>query len=429
MAMALLESLLREPAGRPVDPVSARAQAAARLLRDGLPDARDEAWKYTSLRALGQRRYVDGDSEAAMRTVDSSIVELPDIHGPRMVFVNGVFCADLSTRPTVTGLTLSTFAERPGELEAALQLDTDSLRSNAFERLNALLAADGPILHVDAGVDVTEPVHLVFVGAAAAADIAWQIRARIDLAAGAHLRVIEHHVAADAHAHFGNLVVACQVGEGAVLELVQIQCAAETSTLIRRDYYLLDRNARLSMHAVELGAQLTRHDLRIDLAGHGARVDSRGVFTLHGRQHGDTHLVVDHNAAGTISNIVWHGVADGRARGVFHGAITVAQGADGADAKLTNKNLLLSAQAEIDTQPALEICADEVKAAHGATVGQLDETALFYLRSRGIPEQAARSLLVAAFCRAVLADVPHSALLEHLQALLDSRLPAIGVDV
>jgi Fe-S cluster assembly protein SufD len=150
------------------------------------------------------------------------------------------------------------------------------------------------------------------------------------------------------------------------------------------------------------------------------------VFALRGRQHADTHLEVRHDARDTVSDVLWRGVADQRARGVFHGAITVAAGADGADANLSNKNLLLSPHAEIDTQPVLEIYADEVKAAHGATVGQLDERAMFYLRSRGIPPETARQLLIAAFCGAALREMPFAGLREHLDAMLASRLPRIG---
>jgi Fe-S cluster assembly protein SufD len=158
-------------------------------------------------------------------------------------------------------------------------------------------------------------------------------------------------------------------------------------------------------------------------AGPEARLVSRGTFALTGRQHADTHIEVRHLARDTACDIAWRGAADQRARGVFHGAITIEAGADGADAQLSNKNLLLSAQAEIDTQPVLVIHADEVKAAHGATVGQLDEQALFYLRTRGIPREAARRLLVTAFCGAMLDGIASEELRGHLGGLLALRLP------
>jgi Fe-S cluster assembly protein SufD len=152
---------------------------------------------------------------------------------------------------------------------------------------------------------------------------------------------------------------------------------------------------------------------------------ARGVFVVRGRQHIDVHLDVRHAARDTACDVVWRGVADQRARGILHGAITVATGADGADARLQTKNLLLSPHAEIDAQPVLEIYADEVKASHGATVGQLDERALFYLRSRGIPAAVARGLLIAGFCREVLADGGDTDLRARLEAALDERLPRL----
>jgi Fe-S cluster assembly protein SufD len=240
------------------------------------------------------------------------------------------------------------------------------------------------------------------------------------------LRVVEHHMAADAHAHLGNVVADYRLADEARLDLMQLQDAAEGAALIRRSDARLGRAARLRMHTVELGAQFMRHQLDIALAGRGARFESRGVFALHGRQHADTRMQVTHDARDTECDIGWRGVADQRSRGVFHGAITVAAGADGADARLSNKNLLLSAQAEIDTQPVLEIHADEVKAAHGATVGQLDPNALFYLRSRGIPEADARRLLTAAFCREIVAGVDDAALRTALDAALARALSRIG---
>lgn len=423
MASALLESLLAERAAEAPAP---RGEAIAALLRDGLPGARDEAWKYTSLRALEQRRYVDGDAAAAARPVDAGTFALPGIDGPRLVFVNGAFRADLSDRRATPGLTLATLAAQPEALASALQREsppTSDARVHAFVRLNTALVSDGALVQVDAGAHLAAPLHLVFIGAPADADLAWQARLRVEVGAGAALRLIEHHLGAGPHAHLGNLVADYALAANARLDLVQIQDAPESAVLIRRSTFHVEAEACLSAHAIEVGAQVTRHDFHVELAGRGARLASRGVFALHTRQHADMHLDVRHVARDTACDIRWRGVADQRARGVFHGAITIAAGADGADAQLSNKNLLLSPLAEIDTQPVLEIHADEVKAAHGATVGQLDERALFYLRSRGVPLDAARRILVAAFCSAVLADIAPAGLRERVDALLASRLP------
>jgi len=435
MASALLEALLDRQAlahaARPREPewlAAARRVAAESLAREGLPGPRGESWKYTNLRALEQRTPVVGDAGALSRSIDSAIFSLPGFQGSRLVFVNGQWREDLSHFVAEAGISISTLAAAdPEQLEpwrvVLAQQHTDS--AAAFARLNTALATDGAILRVEANAHVATPVHLVFIGAATERDIAWHLRALVELGAGASLRMIEHHVGIDANgvSQIGNLFANYALGRGAQLDLVQIQNGAAGATLIRRSECALAADATLTTHTLEIGAQLTRHDFDVDLAGDGARFVSRGVFALRGRQHADTHLDVRHAARNTISDVLWRGVADERARGVFHGAITVAAGADGADANLSNKNLLLSPNAEIDTQPVLEIYADEVKAAHGATVGQLDEQAMFYLRTRGLPPEAARHLLIGAFCATALSHVEPTELREHLAAMLDSRLP------
>ncbi len=418
MAEALLESLLE----RVPDAAAARATAAAALRRDGLPTTRDESWKYTGLRALGQRRFLAGDEDAGSRAIDASVFALPGIEGPRLVFVNGIYRSDLSSSTDVAGLALMPLSAHPAELIGLLHGDAGA-RADAFLRLNTALVTDGALVRVDAGARIDLPLHLVFIGAAAEADVAWQARLRVELGEGAALTLVEHHAGSGTHAHLGNFVADHVLAAGARLDLVQVQDAAPASTLIRRDVFHLERAALLSAHALELGAQTSRHDFRVDLAGREARLVSRGTFALTGRQHADTRIDVRHLARDAACDIAWRGAADQRARGVFHGAITIEAGADGADAQLSNKNLLLSAQAEIDTQPVLVIHADEVKAAHGATVGQLDERALFYLRSRGIPREAARRLLVSAFCGAVLDGIASQPLRAHLARLLTARLP------
>ena len=393
----------------------------------GLPDTRVEAWKYTALRALAQRRFANGDAQAAEREIDPALYALPGVDGPRLVFVNGVFRADLSAMDALpAGLQLQ-------PLSGALAADAEPLRftlsrhyrdpGDAFARINAASASDGVVLRVGAGVQVAAPVQLVFVGAQAPADIAWHVRNVIELAEGSALELVEQHVGNGTQAHLGTLVSDMELRAGAQLRHVLVQNATG-ATLMRRSSVRIHQRAHASMHLLELGGALVRHDVRVDLVGNGARFDGRGVFMPHGRQHMDTQLAIRHQALDTVSDAHWRGVASERGRGVFRGAVLVAPGADGSDANLTNKNLLLSDSAEIDTKPELEIYADEVKAAHGATVGQLDEQALFYLRSRGIGSGEARALLTSAFCRAVLGDMANAPLREHVGDMLLAHLPA-----
>jgi Fe-S cluster assembly protein SufD len=277
---------------------------------------------------------------------------------------------------------------------------------------------------VAAGAKIEQPVHLLFIGAPAEGALAWHVRHVIELGEGAELSLVEHHAATGAHQHLGTQVMDIVLRKAAQLRHVTLQNAAEESTLVRHDSVQLDAQAQAMLYVLELGGALVRHDLHATLAGDQSRLDTRGVFALQGRQHIDTQMAIRHQALNTTSESVWRGVADGRSRGVIRGAIVVAPGADGSDASLSSKNLLLSAQAEIDTKPELEIYADEVKAAHGATVGQLDERSLFYLRSRGIPLTEARSMLTAAFCRAVFESLPDERLRDHLYHQLMAHLPS-----
>ena len=403
-----------------------RTNALEQLARDGMPAARAEAWKYTNLRALGQRHYQRGDAEASTRAIDASLLVLPGVDGPRLVFVNGAFRADLSRIEPIEGLELASLSQLleadPDSLQGYLSRSFDDA-ADVFARLNTALAGDGPVIRVAAGHRDLPLVHLVTVGATAAAELAWQLRGIIEVGEGAALRVVEHHVGEPGQAHFGNVFNQIAIGPRARLDLLQVQNSTETASLTRRTEAMLAADAHLEMRSIEAGAQWMRHDLAVTLGGDRSCFVSRGVFALRGRQHADTRLNVRHAARDTACDIVWRGVADQRSRGVFHGAIAVNAGADGSDAQLSNKNLLLSAQAEIDTQPVLEIYADEVKAAHGATVGQLDDQALFYLRSRGLSADEARSLLTLAFCRIAFDSIENEALREHVDALLLDRLP------
>ena len=409
---------------------AARRQQLHAFLRQGLPDTRNEAWKYTALRALAQRVFDTGDADAGARRIPARALTLPGVDGPRLVFVNGVLRADLCDLHALPpGLSLQ-------PLSQALSADPTPLRffltrdwahaSDAFARLNAAFAADGAVLRVAAGKRIQPPVHLVHIGAQANTELAWHLRHIVELEAGASLSLIEHHIGAGEHAHLGTLVSDVVLRENAALDWLGLQDAAPAATLVRRDSLRLDAGARASVHALELGGAIVRHELSAQLSGEGAGLLTRGVFAPRGRQHLDTRLDIRHHAPRTHSDALWRGVAGQRGRGVFHGAIAVAAGADGTQASLNNKNLLLSPHAEIEHQPVLEIYADEVQAAHGATAGQLDPRSLFYLRTRGIPEVQARALLTLAFCQAVLDDLPNRALREHLNERLIKRLSSDG---
>jgi Fe-S cluster assembly protein SufD len=403
-----------------------RRAALDDALRDGLPGARSEAWKYTPLRALERRTFATAPAVAA--PVDAARVAA--IPAPRLVFVNGrvdpAHCDVAGLPPGASLLPLSRLLRDGAGRESNFLQRRFERPDEVFARLNAALAGEGAVLRIDSGVHVDVPVHLVFIGAPATEDLAWHVRHLVDLRAGAVATVVEHHLSAGDHAHFANGLAHVHLGTGARLVHARVQDEAARATLVSRTDAVLARDAEYVRADLELGGGLSRHELNVRLEGDGARLSANGVLLASGRRHLDTRLGIEHLARDTRCDLLWRGLAAGRGRSVFHGGIVIHPGADGSDAVLSNKNLLLDEGAEIDAQPVLEIHADEVKAAHGATVGQLDPTAMFYLRSRGLPEGDARRLLTAAFCHeAVVATDP--ALREPLGAALERALARLDL--
>ena len=401
----------------------ARRDAMEAALRDGLPHARSEAWKYTSLRTLERR----GFSPLALphAAIDTALVA--GIPAPRLVFANGRYDAELSDLSGLPeGARLLTMAEAladPDPRESNVLARSYDRADEVFARLNAALADDGAVLRVAEGVAVETPVHLVFIGLPAEGDLAWHSRHLVELRRGASATVIEHHVAGGEHAHLGNTVAHVHLAANATLRHARVQDESGRATLITRTDAVLARESSYRRLDLELGGALSRHELNVRLEGENAELVANGVLLASGRRHLDTRLGIVHIARDTRCELGWRGMAAGRGRAVFHGGIEIREGADGTDARLSNKNLLLSDTAEIDTQPVLVIHADEVTAAHGATVGQLDDSAMFYLRSRGLPEDEARALLTAAFVREPLVSVVGTpAMREMLEEWLDRAI-------
>lgn len=355
---------------------------------------REEAWRYSkmALRSLSQHEFVAADTRAQLPDELLAQFDWPQTRGRRIVMVNGAFS------------------------EAHSDLAKIGASVTAAESASNVWS-----IRIDGEID--EPMHVVYVSMPSAQPSRWQAHVDVTIANGRG-RLVEQFLGVPGANVLGSLHRRFDLAGATQLELVSLCDLPESVALYRFVDAHVGAKARLRTTHVLLGGRLQRLDFQVELAGEQARFESRGVFALRGRAHADTQLDVRHVARDTVCDIVWRGVADERARGIFHGAITVAAGADGSDAKLSNKNLLLSPQAEIDTQPVLEIYADEVKAAHGATVGQIDERALFYLRSRGIPLAEARRMMVTAFCREILDGIADADLRERLAQRMQAALPA-----
>lgn len=411
--VALLESLAAGFSGD-----AARQAALDAALHGGLPGPRSEAWKYTSLRALERRTFARADASV---TVDADA--FAHVPAPRVVFVNGRADAALSD---LTGLPASVTVRDRDADDLAFPALIDGRPGDAvFRHLNVALATVGVVIHAT-GAAADTALHLVFAGAPADADLAWHLRHEVIVDAGASLSLVEHHLDTDAHRHLDNTTTTLRIAEGAQLSHVRLQHKTAGATSLLHTDGELRADARYTRVDVELGGGLTRHELDVRLTGNGAQLIANGVLLAGGRSHVETRLGIRHIARDTSCQLMWRGIGAARGRVVFHGGIAIDAGADGTDARLSNKNLLLSNTAEIDTQPVLVIHADEVQAAHGATVGQLDENAMFYLRSRGLPAPEAQQLLTAAFVREPLAVITTPTLRDTVQDRLDEALAGAG---
>jgi Fe-S cluster assembly protein SufD len=247
-------------------------------------------------------------------------------------------------------------------------------------------------------------------------------RSLLLLGAGSRATIVETHAGMPGNVYLTNALTQVVLDEGATLEHYKVQNDTEAAFHIALLSARQAKGSRFSAHSVALGSSIARHDVKVALDGPGAKVDLNGLYLPHGEQLIDNPTTIEHAAPGCTSRALYKGVVDGHARGVFDGRIVVRPGAMKTDAKLTNKNLLLSETAQVDTRPRLEIFADDVKCAHGATVGQLAEDAVFYLRSRGIREEAARNLLTYAFAAEMLTLIGSEPLRSHVESLVAGRL-------
>jgi Fe-S cluster assembly protein SufD len=392
-----------------------RAAAFERFAALGFPGPRDEAWKYTSLRRLEARRF-------PARTDSSAPMILPGALATcRIAVIDGRRRPDLSQGGLPAGLRLRTLteAQSDGESVGALLRVALGGGTERFAALNAALCPDALLLDVAEGAS-TDALE-VTVGATAAEPGMSHPRLLVRAARGSTARIVLRHVGDDTE-RFVNSVVDIEVGPDATVHLHRLLEGGARGFHIERIEATIGQRGSFVMHDAQLGAGLARLDLNARLAAPQATAELTGLFLADGSRHLDTHVRVDHLAVGTRSLQDYRGIAAGRGRAVFNGKSVVHEGAQQSQARQTNRNLLLTPGAEIDTKPELEIYADDVQCSHGATTGQLDAAALFYLRSRGLSETEARSALTRAFAGAVLSRMDHAAFAEAVHAKLDTRL-------
>ena len=374
-----------------------RREAFARFSALGLPSARSEEWKYTNVARIGRTPFRPASGPG---TVDvTAAFHFPDGDGPRIVFVNGRYSAELSRTGDGEAVFRSlreALRESPQRVEPHLAKHA-AFRDSAFTALNTAFLEDGAFVLVPRGAAVAAPIHLVFLSGADDSGEPAISHPRILIVAepNSQASVIESYLGQGAY--FTNAVTEIVCGEGSVLSHYKVQRESLTAFHVQTLQAVQDRASSFTSHNICLGGDLARTDLNVLFSAEGSDCTLNGLFLAAGTQHMDNHTLVDHARPHCTSRQLYKGILDGRSRGVFHGKVVVRPDAQKTDAIQVNKNLLLSREALVNSTPALEILADDVKCKHGSTIGQLDANALFYLRSRGIAEEEARALLTYGF--------------------------------
>jgi Fe-S cluster assembly protein SufD len=421
-----------------------RERGFARFCELGFPTTRNEDWRFTNVNAIAQTPFHLARDARQSGAVYGDTLEACRIPGAacQLVFVNGRFAADLSELGTLpegvrvgslaqliaggtSGVTDGVTSEDRASLEAHLGRYLN-IERDAFAALNTAFIEDGACVYLPRRTVLEAPVYLLFISIPTQHPEMTNPRNLILAEQAAEASIVEDYVSLGSGVSFSNAVTELVAGEGAVISHYLLERedrqAFNVSTLRTQQA----RSSNVSSHSVLLGGGLVRNNVHPVLAGEGGECLINGLFIGNGSQHMDNYMLVEHASPHCSSRQFYNGILDGHSHGVFHGRIIVHKDAQKTDAKQTNRNLLLSDDAQIDTKPQLEIYADDVKCTHGATIGQVEENALFYLRSRGIDEASARGLLLLAFANECLDRMKCRQVHDYLQDLVQGWLPGIS---
>jgi Fe-S cluster assembly protein SufD len=403
-----------------------RQDACDRFAKTGFPSTSDEDWRFTNVAPIAKTDFQLAPKQPYLALREH--IESYAIAGAacRIVFVNGYFVPELSSISTLpAGVLVASLAQQiaqsPERIEPQLGRYLNTER-DPFCALNTVFLEDGAFVHVRSGTVLEAPIHLLFVSVSGQVPLMSHPRNLLIAEDHTELTVVEEFVSLGSTPFFCNAATELLAGEGAVLAHYRIERENSQAFQISTLRIQQDQAANVSSHSVLLGGALVRNNVHPVLAGEGGECLINGLFLGRGREHLDNYMLVEHARPHCESRQFYNGILDEQAHGVFHGRIVVHKDAQKTDAKQTNRNLLLSDNAQIDTKPQLEIFADDVKCTHGATIGQIEENALFYLRTRGIDEVSARRLLLEAFASECLDRMKEGPARGHVAELIRNHI-------
>ncbi len=427
---------VRRTAPSPAATGDLRRRAFERFSALGMPTTRLERWRFTNVAPIAGTAFtLAAPADKAAARVDAAPHALSGA-GARLTFINGRYVApasDLAQLPA--GVQVGSLADALASESAGTRAVVDThlaseagVGDEAFTALNTALLHDGAVVHVPANTVVEEPIQLLFVTSPPAGGAPVMTHPRVLIVAGenSQVRLVESYGGGGESAYLTNAVTEVVAGPAAVVDHYKLVRESLAGYHIAAMHLRLARAANFSSHAVTLGGAIVRNDVQATLDGEGVECTLNGLYLANGRRLIDNHTTIHHAKPHCSSHELYKGILDDHAHAVFNGKIIVAIDAQKTDAKQTNKALLLSEDAQINTKPELEIFADDVKCTHGATVGQLDEDALFYLRARGLAENQARSVLIHAFASDLLNRIAVEPIRAQLDNLLLRQLPGAG---
>lgn len=409
-----------------------RESAFDRFEQLGFPKTDEEEWKYTNVAPVANATFETMFERAAVED-GSQAGQLErftyaESRGSQLVFINGTYQAQLSALEALPeGLVVADLATALGDERYALIVREQLARgadyhANGFTALNTAFLNSGAFIHVPPGLHVETPIHLLFLSASGAAPTVSFPRVLVVGGRESAATLIESY--AGEGMYLTNAVVEFVLEERARMEHYKVQRESASAFHIATTTAELGRSSTFETTTITLGAQLSRHNIHVRLAAEGAECRVDGLYLVTKGQHTDTHSLIDHSQPHCASRQLYKGILDGKSRAVFNGKVFVHEGAQGTDAQQTNRNLLLSKDARVDTKPQLEIFADDVKCAHGATVGQLEEEELFYLISRGLHPELAQNLLTYGFAEEVIDKIRLESIKTQLDESVLNRLHA-----
>ena len=407
-----------------------RQAALSKFAALGFPTTRrgNEEWKYTDIGPIARTpfRSMVAPEPLSLTTRELEWFTFGESGWPRLAFVDGSYSEALSSIPSLpAGVSILSLAEAMttmGDLVEQHLASYASYETNAFTALNTAFVHDGAFVHIPDGARLEEPIHLLFISTSRQQDTVTYPRVLVLTGKDSKATIIESYAGLSDGRYFTNGVTEVVVGAGAAIEYYKIQRQSEQAFHITNTHVVHSRDSSFSSVNIDLGGGLVRNNINALMGEEGSSCMFNGLYMVTGTQHVDNQVIIDHAGSYTTARELYKGILDGKSRSVFHGSIIVRKDLHKVNAMQVDKNLLLSDQAEADTKPAFWIYSDDVRCGHGAACGQMDESALFYLRSRGIDEKAARSMLTHAFVSEVINSIGNEPFRTHVDQLVQTKL-------